>query len=254
MPVIAMTREMGSRGKDVAMALADEIGVRIVHHEMVEHDLASRLHVRESTVHRYLEGGANALERWRINKKNLGLYTAQEIFQLAEQGNLLIRGWGATQLLRVVSHVVCVRVCAPLALRTRTLMERLQLDSENIAKREIKKNDEAHTRVMRHLFQVDWEDPQHYDLVLNTDRLSVRACVDLIKHLVEEPSFQETSESRARLAGLKRAAITWPSLYDRRRAPEANTLLLADHERHLRRQRLRYDERITTREDHDFSF
>ncbi len=254
MPVIAMTREMGSRGKDVAMGLAEEIGIRIVHHEMVEHDLAGKLRARESTVHRYLEGGANVFERWRIDKKGLAFYTAQEIFQLAEEGNVLIRGWGATQLLRLVSHVACVRVCAPLELRINTLMERLRIDSKEIAHREIKKNDDAHARVMRHLFQVDWEDPLLYDMVLNTSRLSVAECVDLIKRLVDEPSFQETMESRVRLASLKRAEIIWPSLYSRRRARETNMLLEPDHQRRLRHQRLRYDERAMTREDRDFNF
>jgi len=254
MPVIAMTREMGSRGKDVAMGLAEEIGIRIVHHEMVEHDLAGKLRARESTVHRYLEGGANAFERWRIDKKDLALYTAQEIFQLAEEGNVLIRGWGATQILRFVSHVVCVRVCAPLELRTKTLMERLQIDSEKIAQREIKKNDDAHARVMRRLFQVDWEDPLLYDLVLNTSRLSVEECIDLIKRLADKPSFQENMESRARFASLRHAEIIWPLLYGRRRARETDLLSVPDHQRHLRQKRLRCDERAMMREDRDFNF
>lgn len=254
MPVIAMTREMGSRGKDVALGLAEEIGVRIVHHEMVEHDLASRLHARESTVHRYLEGGANVFERWRMDKKELAFYTAREIFQLAEAGNVLIRGWGATQLLRLVSHVVCVRVCAPLELRTRTLMERLDIDSEEIAQREIKKNDDAHARVMRRLFKVDWEDPLHYDLVLNTSRLSIQECIDLIKRLVDQPSFQETMESQVKLASLKRAELIWPSiLFGHDRGRETEMLLNPDQQRRLRHQRLRYDERVMTREERDFN-
>jgi len=43
MTVIAMTREMGSLGKDVAAALADQMGLKVVHHELVEHGLAERL-------------------------------------------------------------------------------------------------------------------------------------------------------------------------------------------------------------------
>ena len=62
MPVIAMTREMGSLGKDVAAGLTDQLGLAVVHHELVEHHLAERLGVKESTVHRYLEGEASLLE------------------------------------------------------------------------------------------------------------------------------------------------------------------------------------------------
>ena len=37
MTVIAMTREMGSRGKDVALGLASRFGLEIIHHELIEH-------------------------------------------------------------------------------------------------------------------------------------------------------------------------------------------------------------------------
>ena len=99
MAVIAMTREMGSLGKDVAAGLADQMGLTVVHHELVEHQLAERLGVQESTVHRYLEGGASLLERWKIDKEKLSRYTAEEILELASKGNVVIRGWGAVAVL-----------------------------------------------------------------------------------------------------------------------------------------------------------
>ena len=67
-------------------------------------------------VHRFLEGQPSMLERWKIDSKRLSRYTAQENLELAIKGNILIRGWGASYLLRSVPHVVCVRVCAPMAL------------------------------------------------------------------------------------------------------------------------------------------
>jgi len=206
MTVITMTREMGSRGKDVACGLAEALGLKVVHKEVVEHHLAKRLQVHESFVHRYLEGGVRVLDNWRIDKKALALYTAEEIFELAERGNVLIRGWGATQLLRSVPHVVCVRVCAPLDARVRTLMARLNLDDAKTALKEIKENDAAHSRAIRSLSQGSWKNPVLYDLVLNTERVPVEKCVDLVLGLVENPEFKETPQSRATLAALKRAA------------------------------------------------
>ena len=66
MSVIAMTREMGTRGKDVAAKLANELGIEVVHHELVENHLADRLHLQASAVHRFLEGEASLWERWQI--------------------------------------------------------------------------------------------------------------------------------------------------------------------------------------------
>jgi len=79
--------------------------------------MAERIGVPESEVHRFLEGEASLLERWKLDRKRMSRYTAQEILELAAKGNVLIRGWGATYLLKSVPHVVCVRVCAPMPFR-----------------------------------------------------------------------------------------------------------------------------------------
>ena len=125
MAVIAMTREMATLGKDVAAGLAERLNLNIVHHELVERDIAQRAGMRESEVHRLLEGEASLLERWKIDRKRLSRYTAQEILELAVKGNVLIRGWGATYLLRFVPHVICVRICAPMPFRQQVLMKRI---------------------------------------------------------------------------------------------------------------------------------
>ena len=220
MAVVTMTREMGSRGKDVARRVAEELGLQVLHNEVVEHHLAQLLHVRESLVHRYLEGESHLLESWRIDKKALALYTAEEIFELAQGGNVLIRGWGATQLLRTVSHVVSVRVCAPLDARVDTLMLRLNLDDRKVALKEIMENDAAHTRASRRLRQGNWKDPTLYDLVLNTERVPIERCVDLVCELVRDATFKETPQSRATLAALKRTARQRGEIQDAATAKE----------------------------------
>ena len=200
MPVIAMTREMGSLGKVVAAGLADQMGLTVVHHELVEHNLAERLGVQESAVHRYLEGGASLLERWKIDKEKLSRYTAEEILELANKGNVVIRGWGAVAVLRAVPHVLRVRVCAPMPSRERVMMERLGLKSPSEATSEILQNDAAHARIMRGFFGVNWEDPQLYHVVLNTGAVPVDACVSIVRLLAERPEFKVTDETRSVLA------------------------------------------------------
>ena len=125
MAVIAMTREMATRGSEIAAGLADRLGLSIVHHEIVEHDIAERTGMPESEVHRFLEGETSLLERWTLDRKRMSRYTAQEILELAAKGNVLIRGWGATYLLKSVPHVICVRICAPMPFREKVLIERL---------------------------------------------------------------------------------------------------------------------------------
>src|SRR3979411_1935460 len=137
MSVIAMTREMGTLGKDVAQRIADSLGLKVIHSELVEHDLAARLGVEDSAVHRYLEGSASLLERWKIDKQKLSRYTAEEILEFVRDGNVVIRGWGAVAVLRAVPHVLRVRVCAPMPFRERVIMWRLGLKDASEARTEM---------------------------------------------------------------------------------------------------------------------
>ncbi len=197
MPVIAMTREMATQGRDVAAGLAERLRLKIIHHELVEHDIAERSGLKESQVHRFLEGEATLMERWRIDGTKMARYTAREIIELAVKGDVLIRGWGATHLLRSVPHVVCVRICAPMAFRTRVLMKRMRIADPPAARREIERNDAAHNGVVRRLFGIDWTDASNYAITLNTQRVPVSNCVEQIALLSESEPFRETQESRA---------------------------------------------------------
>ena len=194
MAIIAMTREMATLGRDVAAGLAERLGLDIVHHELVAQDIAERAGMRESEVQRFLGGEASLLDRWRVDSARVSRYTAEEILELAVKGNVLIRGWGATYLLRNVPHVVCVRICAPMADRERVLMQRLGIHDPATARREIERNDAAHNGTMQRLFGIDWTDPALYALVLNTARIQVADCVEHIVKVAESPTFQETAE------------------------------------------------------------
>jgi cytidylate kinase len=199
MPVIAMTREMATLGRDVAAGLAERLGLHVVHHELVAQDIAGRAGTRESEVQRFLEGGATLLDRWRVDTARVSRYTAEQILDLAVKGNVLIRGWGATYLLRNVPHVVCVRICAPMPDRERVLMQRLGISDRATARREIERNDAAHNGTMQRLFGIDWTDPALYSLVLNTARIEVPDCVEHIIRVTQASRFQETLESRMAL-------------------------------------------------------
>jgi len=220
MAVIAMTREMGSLGRDVAVGLADKLGLDLIQHEIIEH-VADKMHVGESVVNRFLEGRAGLLERWGVDERGLSLYTSEEVINLAAKGNVLIRGWGATYVLGPVSHVVCVRVCAPLQFRAVNLMQRIGVDDERLACKEIEKNDAAHGRTMRQLFDVDWRDPLLYDLVLNTAKIPIDDCVATIAELAGRPAYQETENSLARLADLQLEAKIRTALKDDPRTRDA---------------------------------
>ncbi len=197
MTVIAMTREMGTRGKDVAASLADRLGIAVVHHEVVERHLAERLQMTESAVHRFLEGEASLWERWNVDDRRLSRFTSEEILELAMRGNILIRGWGAAQLLRHIPHVLCVRICAPMPQRIEEMKQRLGVDDNEIVSREIERNDEAHARSVQRQFHTDWRDATGYDIVINTAHVAIDLATALVQQLAKSGHYEATDESRS---------------------------------------------------------
>lgn len=201
MPVIAMTHEMGSLARDVALELAARLGLESIQHEVGDL-IAERMHVRKSLIRRLREGKAGLLEKFRADEESEAVFTAEEVLTIASKGDVVIRGWGATCLLRPVPHIPCIRVTRSTENRVRWLMENLDLDDAEMALSEIRRSDGAHAARMHERFGVTWGDPVLYDLTLNTDRLSIEICVGQITHLLEQPQFQETVDSKARLANM----------------------------------------------------
>jgi cytidylate kinase len=205
MPVIALTQEMGSLAKDVALRLAEAGSLAVMRNEVVD-NVAGRMHVPASLIRRLREGKAGLVERISTDKEQVALFTAEELFAQAVRGNVILRGWGATCLLRPVRHVVRVRITRPFDSRVGWLMEHLGTEDRESAESEVRRSDNAHSSRMHAQFGVTWGDPLLYDMVLNTDRVSVDSCVEQILALAGRPEFQETAESRAILEGLALSA------------------------------------------------
>jgi cytidylate kinase len=200
MTVIAMTREIGSRGMDVAAGLSATLGLKIIQSDTVANCIAERLGVKESAVLHYVNGSASLLQRWQIDRRKLFHYAAEEILRLAQQGNVLIKGWGVATLLRDLSGVISVRVCAPMDFRVRVLMVRLGTTDANAVRERIERYDAARARTMRAYFDIEQEDPRLYHIVLNTQRLSIETCVKTVSELAKRARFQDNAAIRPTLA------------------------------------------------------
>jgi len=198
MPVIALTQGMGSLAQEVAEKLAADLGLQNLEHELAAR-VADKMHVSKSLINRLRSGKAGLIEGMRADKDAMAIYTAEEVLDAAARGNVVIRGWGATQLLRAVPHIPCVRIMRPLEQRVEWLMKQLGTDDRDLARSEIQRSDQANAARMHDQFGVHWGDPVLFDMVLNTERLSVDSCVEQIKNLLKRPEFAETQASKTLL-------------------------------------------------------
>ena len=216
MAVIAMTREMGTRGKDVAARLANDLDLDVVHQELVAHDIGRLMGVAESSVLRFLEGRSSLWDRCTVRPDRMCRYTAREILELALRDNVIIRGWGGAQVLRHIPHVIRVRIRAPMEKRVDEMFRRLNERaweaskpiehapslvreglwiSRHQARREIERNDRAHASLILKSFGTNWQDPADYDIVLDTGHMSIGECVERILALAASADHQPTEAS-----------------------------------------------------------
>jgi hypothetical protein len=227
MTVVAMTMELGVRGNEVAAGVAEALGLSVVSNELAER-LAGRAGVKKSLVQRLREGKASLLERLWAPGEELALFTAEEVFDVAQRGDALIRGWGSTLLLRPVPHIACIRVCAPADARIKTLLARLDTDDAKYVREEIEASDEAHAAAMQARFRVKWGDPLLYDLTLNTARVSIASCIEQVVALTRRPEFRETAGSRATLANLALEARVRAALHAMPETGHVDVTVVAD--------------------------
>jgi hypothetical protein len=122
--------------------------------------------------------------------------------EYAERGNLVYHGHAGHELLPGISHVLKVRLVAPLEYRIRAVMERDPRLDRKGAMRYINQVDEQRTSRMRYLFDVDWRDPYQYDLVLSLNKLTIDTACDLVIQAVQREQFQPTEASRRALHNL----------------------------------------------------
>lgn len=200
MTVIAMSREIGSRGNEMAAGLANALGLKIIDAVIVANHVAKRLGLRESTVQRYVAGSASLFERWQIKRTKLIHFTMEEVLELVQQNNVLIRGWGAAALFRDVPQVLSVRVCAPITFREQLLMERSGVIDADAIRQEIQRYDASYVRSMRDSFGGDYDDALLYHLVLNTARVPVDAGVNIVCELTKNHWFQDDKSLQSALA------------------------------------------------------
>jgi len=113
-------------------------------------------------------------------------YTCDTIFRLAELGNVILIGRGAHILTREMEHVRHVRLIAPLEDRIKRARLKLDLNAKEAA-RAVRHRDAASEAYTRSHFDETLSNPEAYDLVLNTGRVSNAEAVDLLYRLIQRP-------------------------------------------------------------------
>ena len=178
MPVITLSREMGSLGTAIARRVADSLGYRFVWREVINR-AASRAGAPEVALAEIDDLGLLGVRPTFRQRRAYRDCVRQVIEELAVQDDVVIVGRAGQVILRDTLNALHVRVVAPLELRIQRTASRQQIPIE-AARAQIEESDRTRRAYLRRAYYVDWNAIELYDLVISTRRLTVTAAADLI--------------------------------------------------------------------------
>jgi cytidylate kinase len=192
-PIITISREPGSGGRQVAEDVASRYGLDLFHQEVI-HEMAKSAKVSKSLLQTLDEKGVNVLED-SISSLILDKYLWPDqylkhllkvIGTIGKHGNSVIVGRGANFILPPEERFR-VRIIAPLEVRIQHVMEDFKVSKED-AKRRVIKTESERRAFIRKYFNADIADPVNYDLVINMETVTIKTATDIIGALTGLPS------------------------------------------------------------------
>jgi cytidylate kinase len=200
MSIITISRGSLSGGQALAELVAQRLGYRCISREVLM-EAAVHSGVPEPKLLQYFEKMPGLWERLTTSRRLYLIFIQTAMCEVAQQGEIVYHGQAGQQLLHGISHVLKVRLIAPLEYRITVAMEREGLGRE-AAKRHIQRVDEERSRRMRYLFEIDWRDPALYDVVVNLEHMSLETAADVIMYMAQHPEYHPTPTSEKALADL----------------------------------------------------
>lgn len=211
--IITISRQLGSEGDRIAARVAIELGLQLVDRvavgkaaetagmpaallqrlmyegqrhmasEIMESFGAARVPDRVSapSASPLLNVFAPMLPPATMSLEEAAKVVGRIIQQIASQDNVLVLGQGGQMLLREVSHACHVQIVAPFDIRAARVVERDKV-TLNTARRRIRVSDDARATYLARYYDVRWQDPLLYHLVINTGFTPVEDAVSLIVH------------------------------------------------------------------------
>lgn len=197
MAIITISREMGSGGIPVAHKVAEKLGYQLIDGEMIM-AAAEAYGLSPEAVEQADEKPPHFVDTLD-SKQFLDLHLIELIIlEAALKGNVVIYGRGGQDLLKDVNSVLRTRIIAPFEDRVERWAEREWLDPDR-ARYLVRKSDQQRAGFIKYYFDRDWDDCVHYDLVINTQRLSEDKAVQVICDSVKDENLEGVKASGKKL-------------------------------------------------------
>ena len=210
MSIVALSTTIGSLGDEIGREVAHALSCEFADREIIA-KAAERYGESLVNLAHVTEEKPTLWERFAHTQRRYLTAVEAIMFEMAERGKVVLSGRGATLLLAKLPHVLRVRITAPEHVRAQRIHQQQGLTLE-AAVRFVAETDRERAGRIRFLYQVDWSDAVLYDLVINTERLSVDRGARLILSALEDRRFQAAPEDRQIVTDLRIAAAAAEAL------------------------------------------
>ena len=184
--VVTFSREPGSGGGIIAKELADQLKLDFFHREIIQ-KMAESASISERLMETLDERAISLLDDWistLVNERHLWpdqylRHLLRVVGAIARHGGCVIVGRGSCFILPPKSNLR-VRVVASLETRVQNVARDFNAPYDE-AKRRVLKTESDRRAFVRKYFHEDVSAAVNYDLVINTELLSIEAAVEAIK-------------------------------------------------------------------------
>ena len=186
MAIITISRQNGSLGDEIAEALASRLGTTVISRKYALENFFGQINA--GTLDRFNESAKFFATNLPGSDKTYADILFERIRTLASESkekDLVILGMGGSVLLSGFPGALHVRVTASETTRVNTIARKYRITT-NEAFEVLNIADRKHKKFVRTLYGKDITSPEQFDLILNTDRLSVDECVDSIVELARK--------------------------------------------------------------------
>jgi len=192
MAIITVSREMGTGAYQIASEIAQKLKYTLIDGPRIK-SLAAKYGLTPEMLQMVDEKPPSYVTA--EDRKRAAALNAIEliILDLARKGNVVIYGRGGQDLLKDCRNVLRLRFIADFEERVERFAEREWIDPD-MARSLIRRSDHQRGGFIHFYFDRDWHNPNNYDLVFNTSRLSQSTIVDCIAATVKEPALKESDK------------------------------------------------------------
>jgi cytidylate kinase len=183
MAAITISRQLGSLGCEIAHAVKDQLGYRIVWRELIN-QAALKACAPEMALAVIDELGFLGLSPSSKNTRAYIEAVKHVVLELADEGKVVIVGRAGQAILHRRPDILHVRIIAPVELRAQRIAQRQSISIEG-ASAQVVASDRSRRSFLKRFYKLDWDQPSLYDLIINTERIGPASAAGLICKALE---------------------------------------------------------------------